>query len=61
MRLIKLIDSDGQPIPPLKDGQTHDHAGDGHRCISPYFGLYVAVGIVVAGWAGWKLLAAMLS
>lgn len=61
MRVVKLVDQDGQPLPGPKDGQPHDHSTPGLRCISPFFGAYVAVGCVAVGWVGWKLLAAALS
>ncbi len=61
MRVIKLVDKDGHALPPGKDGHTHAHHGDGHRCISPFFGLYVSVGVCATGWAGWKVLGALWS
>lgn len=61
MRVMKLIDPKGHPLPPSKDGPSHDHASDDLRCISPYFGAYVAVGVVAVGLAAWKLLATVLT
>ncbi len=58
MRVIKLVQKDGQPATPTKDG--HDHSGLAHRCITPYFGLYVATGLVAVGFAAWKLIGAAL-
>lgn len=61
MRVLKLVDKDGRPVAPPKDGPGHDHRTGDLRCISPFFGAYVAIGCVAVGWAGWKLLAAFLS
>jgi hypothetical protein len=65
MRVIKLVEQDASPSRPGQTGQKkddgHRHDAGGHRCISPFFGLYVAVGICAAAWAGWKILWAILS
>lgn len=55
MRAIQIHDEQGRPVTDPKLLAAH-HAHDHHHCMSPFFGAYVAAGIVaVVLLAAWLL------
>lgn len=58
MRAIQLRDARGEPItdPKLVARLQHEHH---HRCMSPFFGLGVALAVVAVAALGWAVLAGL--
>jgi hypothetical protein len=59
MRAIQLRDAQGEPItdPKRVASLLHEHH---HRCMSPFFGLWVALAVVAVAALGWAVLAGVL-